>query len=85
MLELGPDSQAEHQAILRYAARCKPDLLVLVGEEFGHTTYGRYGALHFPDADAARAWYQKQQFENTAQLLKGSRGIRLETLLDPIP
>jgi UDP-N-acetylmuramoyl-tripeptide--D-alanyl-D-alanine ligase len=81
MLELGAGSLAEHEAILRFAARQKPDQLILVGEEFGRTNYLRYHALHFPDAAAAKNWYQNQHFDNTITLLKGSRGVRLESII----
>lgn len=81
MRELGADSQNEHQAMLRFVSKLQIDTIVLVGEEFGRTDFSRYGALHFPDAAAAKAWFDAQVFEHTAILIKGSRGIRLETIL----
>jgi UDP-N-acetylmuramoyl-tripeptide--D-alanyl-D-alanine ligase len=77
MLELGVESEAEHLAMLRFAARTKPDVLVLVGPEFGKTPYAKYKALHFPDAAKAREWFEKQAFEETLILVKGSRGIKV--------
>lgn len=81
MLELGADSLKEHEAILRVAHRVKPDVLVLIGSEFGQTPYQKYKALHFPHVDAARVWFTAQAFEDSFILIKGSRGIRLEKLL----
>jgi UDP-N-acetylmuramoyl-tripeptide--D-alanyl-D-alanine ligase len=81
MLELGADSPREHAQMLRFAARLRLDHLVLVGSEFGHTDFGKHGALHFPDAAAAKAWFDAQNFEHALVLLKGSRGIRLEKIL----
>ena len=81
MLELGADSLKEHEAILRFAARQKPDVIALVGPEFGRTNYARFKALHFRDTAAAKTWFDKQAFENCLILIKGSRGIRLEELL----
>jgi UDP-N-acetylmuramoyl-tripeptide--D-alanyl-D-alanine ligase len=81
MRELGADSGKEHQAMLRFASKLRLDALVLVGSEFGQTDFARYKALHFPDAAAAKVWFDAQVFEHTAILLKGSRGIRLETIL----
>lgn len=81
MLELGDNSDKEHTAMLKLAARLKFDQLLLVGPIFGRTNYPKYKALHFPDAQAARQWYHAQRFENTMVLLKGSRGIRLESIL----
>jgi UDP-N-acetylmuramoyl-tripeptide--D-alanyl-D-alanine ligase len=81
MLELGEESQREHAALLRRAARCRFDRLVLVGPEFGRCEPARYNALHFPDARAAKDWLARQSFEDTLLLIKGSRGIRLEQLV----
>lgn len=81
MLELGADSQKEHEAMLRFAAKLKIDQLVLVGKEFAQTNYERFGAIHFPDTPAAKQWFDAQDLNGTAVLLKGSRGIRLEGLL----
>lgn len=82
MLELGADSDKEHQAILRYAARLKLDQIVLVGPEFGQTPYQKYKALHFPHVDQAREWFQQRALEDCMILIKGSRGIRLEKVLE---
>jgi UDP-N-acetylmuramoyl-tripeptide--D-alanyl-D-alanine ligase len=80
MLELGPDSPAEHQIILRKALRAGFDRIVLVGAEFGGCK--RPGTvLHFPDTAAAKVWLDAQAFEHTLFLVKGSRGIRLEGIL----
>ena len=80
--ELGAASPAEHQAILEKAADCNFDTLVLVGSEFGRTNFTEKKALHFPNALAARDWWQTQNFSDTLLLLKGSRGIRLETIIE---
>lgn len=82
MLELGDDSLKEHESILQFAASLKLDQIVLVGKEFGKTDYAKYGALYFTDNTAAKAWFDRQNLENTAILIKGSRGIRLEKILE---
>ena len=82
MLELGADSLKEHESILQFAIRQKLDQIVLVGAEFGKTAFAKNGALHFPDNEAAKAWFDRQNLENTAILIKGSRGIRLEKILE---
>jgi UDP-N-acetylmuramoyl-tripeptide--D-alanyl-D-alanine ligase len=81
MLELGEASDAEHQAMVNLAARCGLDQVILVGPEFGKTRHKRTHFLHFPDAAAAKTWWQQQHLEHTAVLLKGSRGMKLETIL----
>lgn len=84
MLELGEESLKEHEAILRFAARQNPDVLVLVGPEFGRTHFNKFGAFHFPDTMAAKKWFDAQQFEHCLILIKGSRGMRLEKLLEVV-
>ncbi len=81
MLELGADSQKEHEAIARFAARQKLDILVLVGPEFGQTNFSKHKALHFPDTAAAKVWFENEKLENSVILIKGSRGMRLEQLV----
>jgi UDP-N-acetylmuramoyl-tripeptide--D-alanyl-D-alanine ligase len=84
MLELGAESMQEHQAILRLCKRKKiTDTLVLVGSEFGRADRSQYSnILHFQDAVSARAWFLQQDFKDTMILIKGSRGIRLEQLVN---
>ncbi len=82
MLELGSASAEEHRYIATLALEQGFDLLVLVGNEF-EPLAAKYGILHFPDAQALRAWFVQQHFENTHFLLKASRGIQLETMLAP--
>ncbi|MFN7832920.1 MAG: UDP-N-acetylmuramoyl-tripeptide--D-alanyl-D-alanine ligase [Bacteroidota bacterium] len=82
MLELGQESEKEHEAIMRLAVRLRIHQLVLVGPEFGKTSYRDYGVLHFADNSGAKDWLDRQDLnEKTLILIKGSRGIRLETLV----
>lgn len=82
MLEVGVESHQEHEAILYRAGKMKFEHLVLVGPEFGRTNYSEFGAIHFFDAVAARKWYLEQNFRDTLLFIKGSRGIRLETIFE---
>ncbi len=68
--------------LLRFAARLKIDQIILVGKEFGRTPFSKYGALHFADNQAAKHWLDAQDLRDTAILIKGSRGIRLEKVLE---
>ncbi len=81
MLELGAESEKEHDELLRRAARMCFDTLVLVGPEFGKTAYVRYKARHFSTTAAAKTWFDRQNFDQANILIKGSRGIRLEILV----
>lgn len=82
MLELGAESLHEHRQMLRRAARYKFNQLVVVGPEFGRCDFQRYKALHFPDALAAKGWLQQQALADAFILVKASRGIQLERVLD---
>ncbi len=83
MLELGPGGPEEHAAMLRFALRCKLDTIVLVGPVFGQCTSKASHLHYFPDAQSAKAWFRQQSFQDTSFLLKGSRGIRLEQVIEP--
>lgn len=78
MLELGEESLAEHQAIVDLLVDAKFTATALVGKEFAKTNHP---FLHFDNADDARNWLEKQQFKETHILIKGSRGIQLEKVL----
>jgi len=81
MLELGSESEREHRDILRFAARLKLDRLVVVGPEFGRCDFVRSKALHFPDAQSAKSWFDQQAFDDAFILIKASRGIGLERVV----
>lgn len=81
MLELGAESPKEHEAMLKLALRCKLDQLVLVGKAFGQCKRPAR-VLHFDHAASAKTWFDGQHFRDTFFLLKGSRGIRLEQILE---
>lgn len=82
MLELGEHSRQEHEQILRFAAACRFDRLVVVGPEFGACHPEKFKAIHFPDAPAAKEWLATQIPQNTFILVKASRGIQLERVAD---
>lgn len=85
MLELGEDSPKEHEALLHFAAALPLDQIILVGALFGGTSFEKFGALHFQDNQAAKGWFEAQDLREAAVLIKGSRGIRLEKILESEP
>lgn len=78
MMELGPDSVAEHQALVDLVGQHTWAQVVLVGGDFARV---KHPYLFFPDVPAARQWYQAQSFENALILIKGSRSIGMEKIL----
>lgn len=79
MKEMGDVWQKEHQSIVELIGRFSWKDVVLVGMEF-ETVRGNYS--WFPDAQKAAEFVQKKLPQKSAILLKGSRGSRMETLLD---
>ncbi|KAA3625942.1 MAG: UDP-N-acetylmuramoyl-tripeptide--D-alanyl-D-alanine ligase [Bacteroidetes bacterium] len=79
MLELGEVSEQEHNKIVQLAKAIDIDTCVFVGQEFGKTVDAEQ--LHFKDSIEAKNWYEDQAFSNAMILLKGSRGIRLEQII----
>ena len=80
MLEMGDYSAAEHQAIYEQALACGFQKLILVGKEFGKIVVAA-NVLQFEKVEDLKIWFDKQHFENTHFLIKGSRGIRLEKIV----
>jgi len=79
MKELGEDSSIEHKAIIDLLKKYPWEKVVLVGEEFSSVPEN---FLHFANADEAREWFIQQNFEGSQLLIKGSRGIKMEKLLE---
>ncbi|MEM6316344.1 MAG: UDP-N-acetylmuramoyl-tripeptide--D-alanyl-D-alanine ligase [Bacteroidota bacterium] len=78
MLELGEYSQAAHQEIVSLAKEL--DIaLITVGPIF-HSLSLPY-IPQFMDTPSLKLWFDRQSYEGTSFLLKGSRGVGLEKLL----
>ena len=82
MLELGDESLAEHQAIVRMLIESDFDKVILVGPDFSRTAGS--GFVTFPTSEDACLWLSDQKIENHTILIKGSRGIKMEKVLDAL-
>lgn len=80
MLELGEDSQPEHERIAELAAQQGFDDAVFVGPLF-EAAARTAGFRHFASVEELKQWFNAQQFQGCHFLIKGSRGIRLEEVL----
>ncbi len=81
MLELGAYSKDAHLEIIDMASKGGFSEMIFIGPcfyEAGENLSGNY----FTDTDAARAYFNEIDKENATVLLKGSRGIAVEKLLD---
>lgn len=82
MLELGAEAAAEHRALGRLLTELKfPDVL-LVGPEMAAAAEACPTARHFAGKTEAAAWLGAHSPRGQRILLKGSRGIGLETLVE---
>ena len=79
MLELGDDSLKEHQLITEELVKRNFHQVLLVGNEFRQT---KSNFLYFKNSNELINWIQNNPIQNSTVLLKASRGIRLESLIE---
>ncbi len=79
MAELGNQSPGEHQLIVDLIKKYAWKKVVLVGGDFMKTDHP---FQQFENAGQAKEWLQKQAFENTTLLIKGSRSVQMEKVLE---
>ena len=81
MAEMGADSMKEHQALIDQIGQHQWKAVLLVGADFekmGHSY------LQFNNAAEAGEWLQKTGFEGSSYLVKGSRSMQMEKVLQYI-
>ena len=79
MMELGEASIAEHQSIISLINNYKWKKVVLVGGDYYKLTHAY---INFENSIQAREWLQQQNFINTQFLIKGSRSMQMEKVLE---
>ena len=79
MLELGKESQKEHQALLELAQIHKLEVYVVGG--IFHSIQSDAIKNKFKNSDQALEHFTKNPIKNSIILVKGSRGIALEKLI----
>ena len=80
MMELGEYAHEEHLKIIEKVKKMKLDQRIFVGHGFAMMDSDQ-SVLYFENTEAVKAWYDNQKFENTTQLIKGSRKNGLEKLV----
>jgi len=81
MLELGSECDKEHQNILELIEKLGFTEVYLVGPVFTKLNTKREW-LCFQDSELARIWLDYHRLTDATILIKGSRGIKLEKLVD---
>ena len=79
MMELGTDSIAEHTSLLALIAQYTWKSVILVGGDFKGL---QHSYLYFDNSEEAKHWLDQQHFESTSFLVKGSRSMRMERVLE---
>ena len=82
MLELGEESQKEHEAIIQLLKQ-KNIQALLVGPLFCNAG-NRSSFQLFANSDDANSYLKSNPIKNATILIKGSRGIKLEKVLDTL-
>jgi len=81
MFELGGAAPEEHQKIADIADNEAIKLVVLVGKNF-EVAAKKKNWIHFNSAAEAKPYLEALPFSNALILIKGSRGMKLESLLE---
>jgi UDP-N-acetylmuramoyl-tripeptide--D-alanyl-D-alanine ligase len=79
MKELGSTSKEEHQQLIKQLEQYSWEHVVLVGGDFEQC---QHHYTYFPNAQAAKQWLHEKAFSNRSILIKGSRGIQMEQVLE---
>lgn len=79
MAELGKESLQEHQEIIDLIKKYQWKEVVLVGGDFIKLSHP---FLSFENSLQAKKWFSKQHFQNSYILVKGSRSMQMEMVLE---
>jgi UDP-N-acetylmuramoyl-tripeptide--D-alanyl-D-alanine ligase len=82
MLELGDESLAEHRAIVSLIEDSGISNVVLVGNDFTRAANEKFKC--FGTSDEAYDWLLTQKINAFTILVKGSRGIKMERVVDAL-
>jgi UDP-N-acetylmuramoyl-tripeptide--D-alanyl-D-alanine ligase len=79
MMELGEESIAEHESIVQLLQQYNWTNVVLVGSDYAKFSHP---FIFFEDVDKAKDWFKQQQLSNSHILIKGSRSMKMEKVLE---
>lgn len=82
MFELGEEALAEHKALGQLLSGLSLDKIILCGKNMSAAAEACKAAVYFPDKAALEAWFKNESLGAATILLKGSRGMKLETILN---
>jgi UDP-N-acetylmuramoyl-tripeptide--D-alanyl-D-alanine ligase len=79
MMELGEQSKKEHSDIVKLIQSGSWHKIVLVGKDYIDLPDS---ILHFNSSAEARDWFQKENLQNARILIKGSRSMQMEKVIE---
>lgn len=79
MMELGNESLHEHEKIIDIIRNYTWDKVVLVGGDYNKITHPY---IYFNTSTEAAEWFKQQNFEDAYFLIKGSRSMKMEKILE---
>jgi UDP-N-acetylmuramoyl-tripeptide--D-alanyl-D-alanine ligase len=82
MFELGQTAESEHQFIVDYLEKNKVGQVYLVGRNFNNTIVKSESIQKFKDFEALKSHLENHSIQNSYLLIKGSRGMALERILE---
>jgi UDP-N-acetylmuramoyl-tripeptide--D-alanyl-D-alanine ligase len=82
MFELGEHAEEEHRKLGEIVSEYPIDKICFTGKLIASALEKAPKALYFPDPFSFRNWLKDSKLEDYLILIKGSRGMKLETLVD---
>ncbi|MBF9251713.1 UDP-N-acetylmuramoyl-tripeptide--D-alanyl-D-alanine ligase [Pontibacter sp. 172403-2] len=82
MFELGAESEAEHRALGEVVAEQSFDKVLLCGKDMQYAAAVNDAFLYFATKPELAKWLQEHPVQESYVLVKGSRGMGLETVVE---
>ncbi|MDN3205060.1 UDP-N-acetylmuramoyl-tripeptide--D-alanyl-D-alanine ligase [Algoriphagus sediminis] len=82
MFEMGEHAESEHRRLGEIVSEYQIDKICFTGKLVVSALEKAPKALYFPDPFSLRNWLEDSKLEDYLILIKGSRGMKLESLVD---